>query len=54
MQPRRALEGLFIDRMEQNEDLFNRFMSDPDFRKVVEETLGQQVYEKMRTEVGVT
>ncbi|HEX8915055.1 MAG TPA: hypothetical protein VF796_22075 [Humisphaera sp.] len=46
---KRALEGLFIDRMEQNEDLFNRFMSDPDFRKVVEETLGQQVYERMRT-----
>ncbi|MFT3786220.1 MAG: hypothetical protein QM770_08645 [Tepidisphaeraceae bacterium] len=47
---KRALEGLFIDRMEQNEDLFNRFMSDPDFRKVVEETLGQQVYERIRAE----
>ena len=49
---RRALEGLFIDRMEQNEDIFNRFMSDPNFRKVIEEMLGQQVYENMRSEVA--
>ncbi|MGF1635237.1 MAG: type I restriction endonuclease subunit R, partial [Phycisphaerae bacterium] len=46
---RRALEGLFIDRMEQNEDIFNRFMADADFRNVVEQTLREQVYEQLRS-----
>jgi len=45
---KRALEGLFIDRMEQNEDIFNRFMNDPEFQQVVEETLRNQVYEEIR------
>ena len=27
-----ALEGLFIDRMEQNEELFAKFMNEADFR----------------------
>ena len=45
----KELEGLFIDRMEQNEDIFSRFMSDPAFREVVEEYLRRQVYEQIRT-----
>ncbi|MEM9914265.1 MAG: type I restriction endonuclease [Planctomycetota bacterium] len=45
----KALEGLFIDRMEQNEDIFNRFMSDAPFQELVEETLRRQVYEQART-----
>lgn len=45
---RRALEGLFIDRMEQNEDIFNRFMNDAQFQQVVEETLRRQVYDQIR------
>lgn len=44
----KALEGLFIDRMEQNEEIFNRFMSDGQFQQVVEETLRHQVYEQIR------
>jgi type I restriction enzyme R subunit len=47
---RRALEGLFIDRMEQNEDIFNRFMNDSQFQKVVEDTLRRQVYDQIRSE----
>lgn len=47
---RRALEGLFIDRMEQNEDIFNRFMNDGQFQQVVEETLRRQVYDQIRQE----
>jgi len=46
----KALEGLFIDRMEQNEDIFNRFMSDQSFQHVVEETLRNQVYNQIRDE----
>ena len=48
----KALEGLFIDRMEQNEDIFSRFMGDADFQRVVEETLRKQVYDQIRTQPG--
>ncbi|MCC7193276.1 MAG: type I restriction endonuclease subunit R [Phycisphaeraceae bacterium] len=49
---RRALEGLFIDRMEQNEDIFNRFMNDGRFQQVVEETLRRQVYDQIREQAA--
>lgn len=45
---RRALEGLFIDRMEQDEDIFNRFMNQPEFRQLVEQRLGREVYDQIR------
>lgn len=44
----KALEGLFIDRMEQNEDLFAKYMNDADFKKLVSEHLLRQVYEQIR------
>lgn len=44
----KALEDLFIDRMEQNEDLFARFMNDPVFHKLVSEHLLKQVYSQIR------
>jgi type I restriction enzyme R subunit len=47
---RKALEDLFIDRMEQNESIFARYMNDAAFRKVVEDILGRQVYDQIRTE----
>jgi len=46
----KALEGLFIDRMEQNEDIFAKYMNDGDFKKVVSEYLLKQVYEQIRGE----
>ncbi len=46
----KALEGLFIDRMEQNEELFAKYMNDADFRKLVSEHLLRQVYEQIRGE----
>jgi type I restriction enzyme R subunit len=45
---RRALEGLFIDRMDQNESMFSRFMNDSQFQQVVEERLRREVYEQIR------
>jgi type I restriction enzyme, R subunit len=45
-----ALEGLFIDRMEQNEELFAKYMNDADFKKIVSEYLMRQVYEQIRQE----
>ena len=44
----KALEGIFIDRMEQNEELFARYMNDKDFRRIVEETLRKDVYQRLR------
>lgn len=46
----KALETLFIDRMEQNEELFAKFMNDQDFQKIVREHLLRQVYEQIREE----
>lgn len=46
----RALEGLFIDRMEQNEELFAKFMNDSDFHKIVTEHLLHNVYGEIRDE----
>ena len=46
----KALEGLFIDRMEQNEELFAKFMNDPNFQNIVTEHLRRQVYDQIREE----
>lgn len=44
---RRLLESLFIERMDQNELIFARFMNDPAFQKLVSDLLGQQVYQRL-------
>ena len=44
----KAFENLVIDRMEGNEDIFNRLMSDKDFRDVATEHLLQRVYGHIR------
>jgi type I restriction enzyme R subunit len=46
----KALEGLFIDRMEQNESITVRFLDDKDFRGAVSRHLMKQVYERIRGE----
>ncbi len=45
------LESIFIDRMELNEDLFARYMNDPEFKEVVTEWLGRQTYGKIPKDV---
>jgi len=47
-----ALEGIFIERMEQNEEIFARFMNDPEFRRVVAERLRREVYDQIREETA--
>jgi len=49
----KALEDLIIDRMEQNEDIFARFMNDQEFKQVISENLLRQVYDQIRTEQPV-
>jgi type I restriction enzyme, R subunit len=44
----RMLEGLFIDRMEDNEEIFDRIMQDASFRDVASAHLMREVYERLR------
>jgi type I restriction enzyme R subunit len=46
----KALEGLFIDRMEQNEDITAKYLNEKEFQEVVSKTLFKQVYEQIRRE----
>ena len=47
---RKALEGIFIDRMDQNEEIAAKFMNEDRFREVVSGQLLQEVYEQIRAE----
>ena len=44
----KALEGLFIDRMDQNQEIFARYMNDRQFQEIVAATLLRQVYMQIR------
>jgi hypothetical protein len=41
------LETLFIERMEQNEEVFARYMNDPAFQKVITGWLSEEVYRRL-------
>jgi type I restriction enzyme R subunit len=41
------LETLFIERMEQNEEVFGRYMNDPAFQKVINTWLADEVYRRL-------
>jgi type I restriction enzyme R subunit len=42
------LESLFVERMDQNEEIFVRFMNDPAFQKVVTSWLASEAYRRLR------
>jgi type I site-specific restriction-modification system R (restriction) subunit len=42
------VENLFVERMDQNEDIFVRFMNDPAFQKVVTTWMASEAYRKLR------
>jgi type I restriction enzyme R subunit len=46
----KALEGIFINRMEQNEEITAKFIDQEEFRKLVGRVLLKQVYEQIRAE----
>jgi type I restriction enzyme, R subunit len=46
---RNVLERLFVDRMDQNEEIFVRFMNDPVFQKVVTSWMAEEAYRRLRT-----
>lgn len=41
------VESLFIERVDQNEDIFARYMNDPKFQKVVSDWLVSEVYQRL-------
>ncbi len=43
------LETLFIERMEQNEDIYARFMNERDFQAMVSEWISRKVYLRLKT-----
>lgn len=46
------LETLFIERMEQNEEVFARYMNDPAFQKVITSWLSDEVYRRLASAVS--
>jgi len=44
----KALDGLFIDRMDQNEEIASKFMNESEFKKVAGQYLTKQIYEQIR------
>lgn len=49
---RKALEGLFIDRMDQNEEITARYMSEDRFGEAVSQHILKDVREKIREETN--
>ena len=44
------IENLFVERMDQNEEIFVRFMNDPNFQKVVTTLMASEAYRKLRVD----
>jgi type I restriction enzyme, R subunit len=47
-----VLERIFVDRMDQNEDIFVRFMNDMSFQKVVTTWMAEEAYRRLRASEG--
>lgn len=47
----RILEDLFIDRMDGNEEIFRRVMSDKQFRGTAQDHLAREIYDRLRLPV---
>ena len=45
---RSLIERLLVERMDQNEDIYVRYMNDQEFREVVSEWLSSQAYRRLR------
>ncbi len=46
------LETLFVERMDQNEEIFVRYMNDMPFQKVVTAWMASEAYKRLRSESG--
>lgn len=45
----KMLEGIFIDRMEGNEEIFTKLMNNEKMMKAVSKRVGEDVYNRIRT-----
>ena len=48
------LEKLFVERMDQNEEIFVRFMNDTPFRKIVTAWMASEAYRRLRSDARDT
>jgi type I restriction enzyme, R subunit len=48
------LERLFVERMDQNEEIFVRFMNDVPFQKIVTTWMASEAYRRLRTDARET
>ncbi len=48
---RNLLERLFVERMDQNEEIFVRFMNDPAFQRVVTAWTSAETYRRLRNAI---
>jgi type I restriction enzyme, R subunit len=48
------LERLFVERMDQNEEIFVRFMNDVPFQKIVTTWMASEAYRRLRTDASET
>ena len=46
------LDRLFVERMDQNEEIFVRFMNDAPFQKIVTTWMASEAYRRLRTDTG--
>ncbi len=51
---REALESMFIERMELNEELFTQYMSNAELQELVARMLGEQVYHRLSAAGGAS
>jgi len=49
---RNLLERLFVERMDQNEEIFVRFMNDVPFQKIVTAWMASEAYRRLRSDTG--
>lgn len=47
---RNLLEHLFVERMDQNEEIFVRYMNDAPFREIVVKWMAMQAYKRLRSD----
>ena len=47
------VEGLMIDRMDQNEEIVTRYLNDPDFQRVAFQLLVKKIYDEIRARASI-
>ncbi len=51
---RSLLDQIFIERMDQNEAIFQRYMNDDSFQDTVRDRMADEAYERLRSDLAVT